>query len=114
RAHGLLFFFSGGRRHTRVSRDWSSDVCSSDLGSMGAFTAGLVWAAWRQAHAAPAPSDTDAADTLPFSDRPEQQRFYQQLLAGLEIGRASCRGRVVNPGGAASWRMECERWTRQT
>src|SRR5690606_683742 len=25
------FFFSSGRRHTRFSRDWSSDVCSSDL-----------------------------------------------------------------------------------
>src|SRR5690606_15217560 len=24
-------FFSSGRRHTRFSRDWSSDVCSSDL-----------------------------------------------------------------------------------
>src|SRR6266511_2010945 len=23
-------FFSSGRRHTRFSRDWSSDVCSSD------------------------------------------------------------------------------------
>src|SRR5699024_11663026 len=27
----LLFFFSGRRRHTRSKRDWSSDVCSSDL-----------------------------------------------------------------------------------
>src|SRR5690606_40065021 len=27
----LLFFFSSRRRHTRFSRDWSSDVCSSDL-----------------------------------------------------------------------------------
>src|SRR5690606_40051375 len=27
------FFFSRRRRHTRFSRDWSSDVCSSDLGS---------------------------------------------------------------------------------
>src|SRR5690554_4231920 len=26
-----LFFFSGRRRHTRCGRDWSSDVCSSDL-----------------------------------------------------------------------------------
>src|SRR2546429_4647655 len=26
------FFFSSRRRHTRCSRDWSSDVCSSDLG----------------------------------------------------------------------------------
>src|SRR5690606_40683988 len=27
----LRFFFSSRRRHTRFSRDWSSDVCSSDL-----------------------------------------------------------------------------------
>src|SRR2546422_6645023 len=27
----FLFFFSSRRRHTRCSRDWSSDVCSSDL-----------------------------------------------------------------------------------
>src|SRR5690606_41094870 len=29
------FFFSSRRRHTRFSRDWSSDVCSSDLGLLG-------------------------------------------------------------------------------
>src|SRR5256884_3309218 len=28
---GECFFFSSRRRHTRCSRDWSSDVCSSDL-----------------------------------------------------------------------------------
>src|SRR6266542_5574485 len=28
----FLFFFSSRRRHTRCYRDWSSDVCSSDLG----------------------------------------------------------------------------------
>src|SRR5690625_7553412 len=28
-----LFFFSSRRRHTRWPRDWSSDVCSSDLAS---------------------------------------------------------------------------------
>src|SRR5687768_17985792 len=28
----FYFFFSSRRRHTRCSRDWSSDVCSSDLG----------------------------------------------------------------------------------
>src|SRR5207249_6487184 len=27
----LMFFFSSRRRHTRSKRDWSSDVCSSDL-----------------------------------------------------------------------------------
>src|SRR5256886_6075701 len=28
----LVFFFSSRRRHTRFDCDWSSDVCSSDLG----------------------------------------------------------------------------------
>src|SRR5207253_7528758 len=28
---GIIFFFSSRRRHTRWPRDWSSDVCSSDL-----------------------------------------------------------------------------------
>src|SRR5207245_3120364 len=28
----FFFFFSSRRRHTRCYRDWSSDVCSSDLG----------------------------------------------------------------------------------
>src|SRR2546421_3640371 len=27
----IFFFFSSRRRHTRSDRDWSSDVCSSDL-----------------------------------------------------------------------------------
>src|SRR3712207_8931183 len=30
-AVGCFFFFSSRRRHTRYWRDWSSDVCSSDL-----------------------------------------------------------------------------------
>src|SRR5690606_39615606 len=30
----FCFFFSSRRRHTRFSRDWSSDVCSSDLGKL--------------------------------------------------------------------------------
>src|SRR6266496_5398521 len=32
----FFFFFSSRRRHTRSLRDWSSDVCSSDLGLEGA------------------------------------------------------------------------------
>src|SRR2546422_888534 len=33
-----FFFFSSRRRHTRCSRDWSSDVCSSDLGCVDVET----------------------------------------------------------------------------
>src|SRR6266498_5903155 len=29
-----FFFFSSRRRHTRCGRDWSSDVCSSDLAEL--------------------------------------------------------------------------------
>src|SRR5690606_14096984 len=31
---GYNLLFSSGRRHTRFSRDWSADVCSSDLGTL--------------------------------------------------------------------------------
>src|SRR2546422_4153012 len=31
RPQARFFFFSSRRRHTRCSRDWSSDLCSSDL-----------------------------------------------------------------------------------
>src|SRR5204862_4829909 len=35
----FFFFFSSRRRHTRSLRDWSSDVCSSDLFSRELWTA---------------------------------------------------------------------------
>src|SRR6266498_1652711 len=49
--HELPFFFSSRRRHTRCGRDWSSDVCSSDLTRCGAL-AGL-WRAFGGALADP-------------------------------------------------------------
>src|SRR2546422_8503348 len=36
------FFFSSRRRHTRCSRDWSSDVCSSDLKVLAAHPVIIV------------------------------------------------------------------------
>ena len=40
-----IFFFSSRRRHTRLVRDWSSDVCSSDLTHSEHF-----WHFWVLAH----------------------------------------------------------------
>src|SRR5690554_5550608 len=37
----FFFFFSSRRRHTRCGRDWSSDVCSSDLSFFSTNLAGL-------------------------------------------------------------------------
>src|SRR5690606_39513953 len=101
------FFFSSRRRHTRFSRDWSSDVCSSDLPQP------------------PAESLADERGT-PFAGHEELDlglRFVQnspcggEVAAGLtverhllleihvvavEIGRASCRERVWASGASVT------------
>src|SRR5699024_11488656 len=46
----LPFFFSSRRRHTRSKRDWSSDVCSSDLTRRGGRKYGLGLALKAAAH----------------------------------------------------------------
>src|SRR3712207_9534798 len=79
-----VFFFSSRRRHTRYWRDWSSDVCSSDLGP-------------------PAGSPRAVADHGPDGQRKRGARLVLAGPLGLvhgrvgllqqEIGRASCRER---------------------
>src|SRR6266511_5923623 len=51
-----FFFFSSRRRHTRFSRDWSSDVCSSDLADRPRDAAVLL-----EGWAKPRPADEEAA-----------------------------------------------------
>src|SRR5258707_11268399 len=56
-----LFFFSSRRRHTRYWRDWSSDVCSSDL-----YIANVI--PWRPpGNRTPTPQETQIC--LPFIQR---------------------------------------------
>src|SRR2546428_3029865 len=43
----FFFFFSSRRRHTRSDRDWSSDVCSSDLGGRHVAILLSIWRAQR-------------------------------------------------------------------
>src|SRR5438105_10329132 len=60
-----FFFFSSRRRHTMSTRDWSSDVCSSDLGGLDQLVrarmplAGLPVDEQRNRHA-PGPLPRDA------------------------------------------------------
>src|SRR3712207_7504492 len=88
----FFFFFSSRRRHTRYWRDWSSDVCSSDLegpaycGEVARRTGAKVVKARRVR------SRGDVVALEPF-----HVDFH--LLDGgggetFEIGRASCRERV--------------------
>src|SRR5437868_14729564 len=73
------YFFSSRRRHTSSKRDWSSDVCSSDLVALRAIL---------QRHVGLRPQQPIAI--LLGDDR--------RLQHGGEIGRASCRERVRKMG----------------
>src|SRR3712207_8545607 len=91
-----MFFFSSRRRHTRYWRDWSSDVCSSDLG--------------RRVERERRPGDGSgseradvgpAAGVLEPADVPGQGEAVggelegpQHRLGRLRSERASCRERV--------------------
>ena len=44
----IFFFFSSRRRHTRYWRDWSSDVCSSDLSRLSPLLVFKTF--WRSVH----------------------------------------------------------------
>src|SRR5205809_3514833 len=89
-----IFFFSSRRRHTRCSRDWSSDVCSSDLKNRAPTVAAVV--------------NTSSSDTPPLYFSKNLRRFWESLAsidsgsAQDEIGRASCRERVEIRGRGGS------------
>src|SRR5690606_40178157 len=94
------FFFSSRRRHTRFSRDWSSDVCSSDLptprfeiaeGNPRSFPEPTV----RRGAA----TCLKCGYTIPVEHVREQLSARSggapsALLVAVEIGRASCRESV--------------------
>src|SRR5690625_7263529 len=88
------FFFASSRRHTRWPRDWSSDVCSSDLFSQAGFSEPVE---------------------VPLTVNPAWENWTTMLVViamsllvvvgvararRTEIGRASCRERVQLVGGA--------------
>src|SRR5258706_4363442 len=101
----LVFFFSSRRRHTRLVSDWSSDVCSSDLGGKRVAS----WADGRTETYAFTEIDRSLSggvslkggtfgrprDTLGIAfARNALSTEHRGYLAAGEIGRASCRERV--------------------
>src|SRR5690606_39882416 len=79
------FFFSSRRWHTILSRDWSSDVCSSDLWSQP--TARRVAPSAGTTRTSPLPRHT-ADNATPTVERQSCRRQHK-------IGRASCRERAM-------------------
>src|SRR2546429_5588682 len=102
-----VVFFSSRSRHTGCSRDWSSDVCSSDLCCCWAGTAcaAVLRGLGRQRHA----ELRLPAGALEVHDQVarhlQRQRVAEILLhhgQRQEIGRASCRERGEISGVAVS------------
>src|SRR5436309_12361361 len=89
----IFFFFSSRRRHTRFSRDWSSDVCSSDLGPHPVRDEEEVVDRRRR--------ELDAGQI----DRCGGKRNHTR---SSQIGRASCRERVEMSVGAVSLKKKRE------
>src|SRR2546429_5552354 len=95
---GNFFFFSSRRRHTRCSRDWSSDVCSRAVSTWTTWIGALEqWGRPQEALRATEESlnrypDSAAllAFVVPFTARMGQWERAEALLGRLaaEIGRA--------------------------
>src|SRR5439155_12697971 len=105
-----FLFFSSRRRHTRWPRDWSSDVCSSDLGIGAIWLFSLLLAGlWfcfgctedEKANSADPAGQTNSA---PAALTPE-------TLSGksYKIGRASCRERVESSVVAGEFKKKSKR-----
>src|SRR2546429_1742287 len=89
----LSFFFSSRRRHTRCSRDWSSDVCSSDLrrSALQEF----------HAHRVPETMAVSPFNACIFKNslhgsfpHAHGTQHCASSVPEIKIGRASCRERV--------------------
>src|SRR5207249_7309120 len=101
------FFFSGSRRHTRSKRDWSSDVCSSDLflPIFGLFRRKYFSIQFQSGEIAEyflrkRPKIGRKEDILSYLDRVGDANLLQQKGRN-EIGRASCREREENTARVA-------------
>src|SRR5436305_8118806 len=97
----VYFFFSSSRRHTSCGRDWSSDVCSSDLINISPPI--MSWFRPRLDFGTSYNMLRDP-NTLSFAqegDTVGDQRIPRRMgnsQTTTEIGRASCRERVQNTG----------------
>src|SRR5690625_7869849 len=85
----FFFFFSSRRRHTRWPRDWSSDVCSSDLGETHVPETGLCFLLNRQSR----PYGSWPGGGCHRQPHPARTPYAPPQPGRVQIGRASCRGR---------------------
>src|SRR5207249_6405439 len=104
------FFFSSRRRHTRSKRDWSSDVCSSDLATQARIKATYpeIFARCRESFGCFI-HDADPRKALEVSPE-EREAFFEKLYRepGFGIWMRSEERRV-----GKEWRARWERYEVQ-
>src|SRR2546421_964172 len=91
----FFFFFSSRRRHTRSDRDWSSDVCSSDLSAAAVpSSATSISSAPRRAPKRGLPPTSRLRSTRDFKER-SRSVFSRRLDYRSEERRVGkeCRSR---------------------
>src|SRR5690349_25017958 len=77
----LFFFFSSRRRHTRSLRDWSSDVCSSDL--------------WREAGHQAEPRVSVSRSIMPITTDLDRMYFGHEGTSSDQFGQIEANLRAV-------------------
>src|SRR5436305_11558100 len=89
----VFFFFSSRRRHTRCGRDWSSDVCSSDL----CETAGVLGSVIEliETYAELLPGEGELSATLFIEIRSEERRVGKECRSGWWPGHYKKKERDV-------------------
>src|SRR5690606_39439663 len=98
--------FSSRRRHTRFSRDWSSDVCSSDLDLEKDAAEAIERLEAEKTALAEAEEAAGPRALALQGEVNEKAAALKELQAAFDlktesvakIGRASCRERVENTG----------------
>src|SRR6266852_4374444 len=100
----MCFFFSSRRRHTRCYRDWSSDVCSSDLrydvilATHSGLASGSTWTLTRKA------ADRSDCGAMRFrvGQAASPVRYRQSTQQGGHLGRRLQAQLLVEDGAVAA------------
>src|SRR3712207_2201215 len=113
----MFFFFSSRRRHTRYWRDWSSDVCSSDLAFTQIetrLTVDKVHNVWRP-HIVHDIHQQGAAGSrlfLPPYMKPVEPNVPRQLVEGYtELGLFMAKNLLAAGYKGITWDSTYDAWT---
>src|SRR5712664_4156283 len=97
----FFFFFSSRRRHTRSDRDWSSDVCSSDLRRRCSTATTTPGAWWRSSSKVARRVPTAGDRPAPSPRLPLLGGSYRAGARLLRVFPPGLRNAAATPGGTA-------------